>query len=185
MDRLRSEFDIDKTVQAAAVLLREAPDQSVELIRLMKLMYLADRASVQGCGRAITGDRYVAMDNGPVLSELYDTMKDQSIHSDVWRRFFQRRQFVITLANDPGVGRLSPFEVQTLQEQARAFEHIDTWDLVERTHTLAEWVKNKPAKRSSRSIPIEDIFEAVGIPPFEREQIIAELRIQQSIRRRA
>jgi len=38
-------------------------------LKLMKLLYLADRESMRRNGRPISGDRYVSMDHGPVLSQ--------------------------------------------------------------------------------------------------------------------
>lgn len=36
-------------------------------LRMLKLLYLADRESLKETGHTITGDRVVAMEHGPVL----------------------------------------------------------------------------------------------------------------------
>jgi hypothetical protein len=38
------------------------------VIKLIKLMYLAERLSLQRYGEPLTGDRLVSMPDGPVLS---------------------------------------------------------------------------------------------------------------------
>lgn len=61
-------FDERKTTEAATHLLCKRPKQKMYLIHLLKLLYIADRRALQRWGRAITWDRYVSMDNGPVLA---------------------------------------------------------------------------------------------------------------------
>ena len=49
-------FDYDKALQAAGVLLSLDGDR-MERIRLLKLLYIADRELLAETGRTITGDR--------------------------------------------------------------------------------------------------------------------------------
>ena len=44
------------------------------MLKLMKLMYLAERLSLKRYGDTITGDAFVSMPHGPVLSMTYDHM---------------------------------------------------------------------------------------------------------------
>jgi uncharacterized phage-associated protein len=41
-------------------------------IKLIKLLYLADREALLRWGRPITTDRHVSMPKGPVVSQIYD-----------------------------------------------------------------------------------------------------------------
>jgi len=45
-------------------------------MKLIKLMYLADREALLRWGRPISTDRYVSMDKGPVLSRVLDLATD-------------------------------------------------------------------------------------------------------------
>ena len=56
-------FDFDKTLQAAGVLL-DADDNHMEFMRLVKLLYIADRELLATTGRTLTGDRVVALKTG-------------------------------------------------------------------------------------------------------------------------
>jgi uncharacterized phage-associated protein len=47
-----------------------------------KVMYFADKAHCLDWGRTITGDRYVAMDHGPVPSRVYEMLKPASGEED-------------------------------------------------------------------------------------------------------
>lgn len=60
-------FDERKAAQAAAFLLHKAGGR-LPLLKLMKLLYLSERESLQKYGDTITGDTFVSMPNGPVLS---------------------------------------------------------------------------------------------------------------------
>ena len=65
-------FNIEKTIQAIAALLHFHGSKEMSYLRMLKLLYLADRECLQETGRPITGDRVVAMEHGPVLSSVYD-----------------------------------------------------------------------------------------------------------------
>jgi hypothetical protein len=64
-------FDERKAAAAAAYLLFRA-GATLPLIKLVKLMYLAERLSFKRYGEPLTGDRLVSMPNGPVLSLTYE-----------------------------------------------------------------------------------------------------------------
>ena len=67
-------FDFLKTLQASGVLLQLDANR-MAYIRLLKLLYIADRELLAETGRTLTGDEAVAMKNGPVLSRVYDLIK--------------------------------------------------------------------------------------------------------------
>src|SRR5262245_9212871 len=64
------QFDTMKAIQAAAVLLR-FDDGAMDYLRLLKLLYIADREALRETGRPISYSRTIAMDNGPLSSEVY------------------------------------------------------------------------------------------------------------------
>lgn len=156
-------FDFDKTIQAVGVLLRQAgPTQTANYMRLLKLLYIADRESIRETGRSITGDRVVAMARGPVLSHVLDLIKDQDARSSQWRQFIQTRDYHICLVSDPGNDQLCRYEVDKLREVWDRYRGKDEWDMVQVTHEFSEWMKNDPSPLLSRPIPLADIVEAVG-----------------------
>src|SRR5674476_520662 len=66
-------FDERKAAQAAACLLHKAGGK-LPLLKLMKLLYLSERLSLQRYGDTITGDSFASLPHGPVLSMSYDHM---------------------------------------------------------------------------------------------------------------
>src|SRR4051812_3279579 len=108
-------FNIDKAVQAAAALLRREGALVMTRIRLMKLLYIANRRMLQKHGRPILSARAVAMKNGPVLSEVYRFVGE--IDDDRWSRFIRNEgPKIVRLADDPGDSELSKAELDILDQ---------------------------------------------------------------------
>lgn len=66
-------FDREKAVEAILYIATFLPNPTKHSIS--KMFYLADKLHLQEYGRLICGDRYIAMDYGPVPSSIYDMMK--------------------------------------------------------------------------------------------------------------
>ena len=155
-------FDLDKTVQAASVVVKRH-DGRIGRMRLLKLLYLADRALLAERGRPITGDRVVAMRKGPVLSQTYELIKGQHVDAPAWDRVFDRFGNIdVILAAEPQPGRLSQREVETLQDLCDRHMPLDDDDLSDLTHELPEWRDVYTDAQATTPISGERILEAVG-----------------------
>jgi uncharacterized phage-associated protein len=155
-------FSTLKTAQAAAVLFKSESTRAMGRMRLLKLLYIADRELLAERRRPITGDNPVAMDNGPVLTQTYDLIKGKHLDSPVWDRFFRSIGYQVHAIGEPGVGELSRREVEKLQEVATRYADHEDFDMSEISHLFPEWSRNKPAAGSSRVIPLDHILEATG-----------------------
>lgn len=51
-------FSAKKAAQATGIILKASPDGRMDYRKVMILLYLADRESIQETGRPITGDSY-------------------------------------------------------------------------------------------------------------------------------
>ena len=154
-------FKIDKTMQAIASLLHFHNTQEMSYLRLLKLLYIADRESLKETGQPITGDHVVAMEHGPVLSSVFNLIKGE--HSDWghWSRFLQRSGYRLKLILDPGNGKLSKYEIAKLREITRIYDDKNEWEMIYIVHEFPEWKRNDPGK-SSKPIPLEHVLEAIG-----------------------
>ncbi len=63
-------FHPEKAVEAAAAFLK-LHGKPMKYLGLLKMLYIADRIALERMEQAITGDHYVSMDYGPVLSGVY------------------------------------------------------------------------------------------------------------------
>ncbi len=68
---MRLRFNERKATQAAAHLLKLRGGE-MSFMKLINLLYLADRSALLQWVRPITTDSYVSMDRGPVLSRVLD-----------------------------------------------------------------------------------------------------------------
>ena len=75
-----------------------------DYLKLIKLLYLADRAALIETGSPITGDRYVSMKFGPVLSNVLNLIKQAGPREDsIWHRYVRRENFDAVLVSEGGV----------------------------------------------------------------------------------
>jgi len=155
-------YDIEKVVQATAVLLKLEPTKRMTRLRILKLLYIADREMIERRGRPITGDRVVAMDNGPVLSNTYDYIKGKT-ENDLWKRCLETVGRDVVLREDPGVGKLTPREVDKLQEVFSRLIELDDYAVADLTHDFPEYKKNTPPRGGQKPIAVDDILAAVGM----------------------
>jgi uncharacterized phage-associated protein len=156
------QFSFIRTLQAAGVLLEYEKGRRMSSMRLLKLLYVADREALAETGRPITGDQAVAMKQGPVLSRTYDIIKGQSARSGEWDHFIHKDGYGLELVADPGRGELSKGEVAKLLEVVDRYRNLDDWELSEETHKFQEWRKNFAGGNGANHIPWEEALAALG-----------------------
>jgi uncharacterized phage-associated protein len=166
--------DTKKAVQAAAVLLKRAHGREMPYLRLLKLLYIADRESFRETMRPILGGKTVAMKKGPLHSEVYDLIKQ---HGGLWGRHVCLDEYDVELVDDPGDSELSDYEVELLSRVAEKYSDLTEWQLVELTHQFSEWLKNypDPTANTSHRIHLSDILDAVGLQE-QKGAILAAIR---------
>jgi uncharacterized phage-associated protein len=168
------DFNRTKTTQAVAFLLKQSPRGRESYMKIIKELYIADRESLKETGRPITGDMFVAMKQGPVLSHVLNLIKGAHAESPEWSRFIQKRVWDIELVADPGIGKLCRYEMDKLAEVWKRYKDCNRWRMVNVTHAFPEWQKNNPG-RSVKPIPLSDVLEALGLADQE-EEILRDAR---------
>jgi uncharacterized phage-associated protein len=140
-------------------------------LKLLKLLYIADREALRRWGIPISHDRYVSMDHGPVLSRTYNLIKDGG---SKWSRFISVPQdYEVRLLENPGVGKLSPAEESLLEEVFLEHGEKNRWTLVDLVHTFPEW---KDPSGSSLPLSLREILLALGEPETEIQAVLQELQ---------
>jgi uncharacterized phage-associated protein len=158
-------FNIDKTIEAAAYLIKQQPGHRENYMRLLKLLYLADRRSLQERGVPICGDAPYAMAEGPVPSRTLDLIKGKDQASGKWEKFIEKTGYNVHLRVDPGNLHLSRAEIGILEQVADCFRSLDPWALVDWCHAnIPEYEKNWKDRGSKkcRRIPFEDVLSEIG-----------------------
>jgi uncharacterized phage-associated protein len=155
------QFDVQKAIQAAGELLRFERNR-MSYLRLLKLLYLADREAIRERGLPILGSRAVAMESGPLHSDVYSLVKGIHESSAVWSQFFSTIGYQVETTRQPENGLLSPYEINKLRNVSEKYAPFTDVDICrEMTHSFDEWSKNYQ-EGTSRPITLEDIIDAVG-----------------------
>ena len=166
---MRLSFNQKKAAQAAAHLV-DLHGGQINLMALLKLLYLADRKALLEAGYPITGDEMVSMPHGPVLSRIYDSVKWGRIDDDPWYDYItERTNYDVSLVKkDFEREELSDYEVEVLERIHKEYGHMNQFELRDLTHTLPEW--NDP---HGSSFPIDpaEILRAAGKSGLEIERI--------------
>jgi uncharacterized phage-associated protein len=169
-------FDEAKATQMAALFLRlrKAP---MSYMKLLKLIYMADRKALLSWGKPISMDHYVSMKHGPVPSTVYGLMVEEhpAPERSPWLRTISTPSNweVRLLVDNPPNDRLSPIEEKVIHEIFQEYGALDRWALVERLHKeLPEWAS--PGD-SSTPIHYEDILRTQIGDEREVKAMVEEL----------
>jgi uncharacterized phage-associated protein len=126
-------FHFDRALQSGTYLLR-LHGKRMAYLRMLRLLYIADREWLAETGESITGDCACAMECGPVLSNVYDLIRGDGPGAGVWDAYIHKEGYAVELVADPGRGELSKGIVNKLTEVTEKYRQIDDWELSGRTH---------------------------------------------------
>jgi uncharacterized phage-associated protein len=154
-------FNETKATQAAARFLR-LRGGSMSYVKLIKLLYLADREALIRWGRPITTDRYASLDIGPVVSRIYDLVRGEPPPNAfrIWQKSISSPEnYRVRLLDDPGSSELSTSEQAIIDEVFAQHGRQGRWSLVDHTRSLPEWTHP-----DGGALPIEyhDILKAAS-----------------------
>lgn len=169
-------FDERKATEAAALFLK-LRGRRMHYMKLIKLLYLADRAALLKWGIPITTDSYVSMDHGPVVSTIYDLIRRRS-SSPAWEEYISPpmgdNDKEVELLKDVRLARLSPAEEKLINAVFNRYGHWNRYKLRDYVlHKLPEW---KDPEGTSIPITIAEILKAAGEDDQEIAAIEHELK---------
>ncbi len=145
-------------IEAIYYLLRKL--KKADKIKLVKLMYLADKYHLIRYGRTITNDDYYAMEHGPVGTTVKDVLSFDPFFS---RKGYQYASSLIEQIDENyfranpkakvSLEMLSDTDKEALDFVIEKFGDMSSWKLRNYTHQYPEWyqyedlLKNKRTKR--------------------------------------
>lgn len=171
---IRFKFDQRKAADAAAFLIHLHGGEMNHL-RLVKLLYAAERTSLERFNRPIIGDKYVNMDHGPVVSRIYDLIKEEKSFP-AWAVLIERSSptTVRLMTDEPHLGSLSDADIEILAEVSKRYRQLNQFQIRDEMHReFDEW---EHPGGSSREIPVERVLAALrkSAQDVERVRIGAE-----------
>lgn len=153
-------FDHLKSVQTIAYFVRKAGG-SAEKLKLIKLVYLADRRSFERRGKPINFDSYFSLPHGPVASSALNGM-DHQFDDPAWEALNQaenRRD--VTIVGDVAEDHLSRADRAILDATWDEFGGMTASQIRNWTHRhCPEYVEVGPAK--SLPIDLSEILTQIG-----------------------
>lgn len=177
-DRVSLPFQGRKATEAAGILL-ELAGGGMGRLRLIKLLYIAEREALRRWGRPICGGHYVSMTHGPVLSEVLDLVSQSAWHGSVatWNEHIapgEHPNVVLIKRIEPAA--LSEAEVELLNEihlQFRAMTDGDIWRYVHDPRNIPEY---EDPNGTSTPINMPTMLTALGLSAAQIVDLISDMK---------
>lgn len=171
-------FNEKKVAQMAAYLLHKRGG-AMAFLKLMKLLYLSDRKSMEMYGEPISGDYYCSMNKGPALSNTYSIISFGGDNEDGWAKWISApRNYDVSLKRKLDdifeLEDLSKADIKAMDEVYAEYGHWNRFDLCEQTHRIyPEW---QDPHGSSIPIKMKDIFMAIGYSDSDAEEMVGAIQ---------
>ncbi len=163
MPSMQPWYNARKAAQVAAFFARR-DGGGINVLKLTKLVYLADRRNLEKYDFPITWDNFVSMDHGPVNSITYDCINGMHGGVEGWEQHItDRAGYKVGLASDiqeSDLDQLSEAELETLGEIWDTFGQMTQYQVRDWTHAnCPEW---EDPHGSSNPIPLARILKFLG-----------------------
>ena len=173
-------FNLRKLAQITGYFLRKY-DGKINYTKLIKELYIADKTAIGLWDMAISTDSHVSMNNGPVLSKLYDLVKGEYPDGNkqaTWDAYFYRSGHdLISLVEDKlPTDELSDREIELLDEVDREYHDRSYGWLIEYTHNESIFPEYTHPAGSSLPITTKEILTSIGRDDIEAEEIVKETK---------
>jgi uncharacterized phage-associated protein len=161
---MKAWFNARKAAQVAAFFAQKEGG-CVNVLKLTKLIYLADREHMKKYDFPIIGDELVSMPHGPVNSMTLNYIDGFVTDNKGWDEFItDRDNHCVGLTNKKitidDLDELSEAEVATLQDVWKTFGGMGQFEIRDWTHQhCPEW---EDPNGSSNPIPYERVFKYLG-----------------------
>jgi uncharacterized phage-associated protein len=131
----------------------------INRLKLMKLLWLADRIHLNKYGRLILKDNYNALPHGPVPSRTMDVSKQSIINS------FDVNGFTISAKGSFDSKYFSKSDIEVLEQVWAKYGNMNQFELRDFSHKFPEWLRyekelNDKCLPNSYPIIIDDFFSS-------------------------
>lgn len=156
-------FSSEKILQVISYLL-SLNGNRMNLLKLMKELYLIDRESINERDTSISGDVFYSMPHGPVLSMTLNNLYELGCSdNNDWSKYLGKENAEyhpdIVLKEQSDTLLLSKKDKAYIEKISETFRDYTPRQLENYTHTLQEWTD---PDKSSRKIRYYDVMKALG-----------------------
>lgn len=165
-------YNATKAAQIVAFLALKTPLRALNIVKAMKLVYLADREMLQMHGLPMLDETRVSMRLGPVNSLTYAHACGE-VEDAGWSSVLEdRADHMIGVRPQVAAGdldELSVAEVAVLDDLWTRFGSMTQWELVDWTHNSRNVPEWEDPGHSAHPIPLERLLQAVGFADAARQ----------------
>jgi uncharacterized phage-associated protein len=162
MARIRFRFNREKAIEVILYVAQRVPDSTSHSVN--KILYFADKLSLERYGRLIVGGDYYAMEHGPVSSQAYRLI--QNVRDNIGDNpgFSVRGKASIVPLRNPDLDYLSQADLECLDEALAQFARSNFSSRTDASHDAAYhsvWDKRQPGKKAVM-LPVENIVSTLN-----------------------
>ena len=162
---LKFKFDEKKAISVILYVSRSLQKAKIrqDLHKIFKILYFADQKHLARYGRPIIGDFYIAMDHGPVPSQIYDiikTVRGDSIFTskDNYNKYFSVNKHIMSPKKKPDMDEFSVSDLECIDESIKENKRINFKDLKDKSHDKAYHKAGKDDR-----IPFEEMAKIANV----------------------
>ena len=137
--------DREKTIETLVYIASRWPN--VGRFHVGKVIYFADRDHLRRYGRPVTGDRMIAMDNGPVPSLAYDILKQPALADGAIGEKPGKPHPEYMALREPDLTYFSKTDLACLDAAIEHCRKMSFGAISDETHTHKAWLR---ARRTCR-----------------------------------
>ncbi|MBN8694085.1 MAG: SocA family protein [Bacteroidetes bacterium] len=150
-----------KSLQALSYLANKTDDKSINRMKAIKLLWIADKYHLLKYGRTILKDNYHALPHGPVCSDTKDI--SHCTEEYVCEYIEKSGQHAIKALKDFDASLFSKTDLEVLDLVWKEFGKFDQFKLEKITHEYPEWKKfedrlNDANRPNSYKMNLNDFF---------------------------
>jgi len=163
-------FDKQKGIETLLYITYHVSD----LYKSLKILYFADKLHLSRYGRFISGDRYIAMKNGPVPSESYDILKAakregvMKYYTSEFSSDFEVIDNCIKPKREPNVSFLSESDIECLNQSIEENKQLSFGALKDKSHDFAY----ENTENENDEIPLELIAQSLD----NKDEVLEHLK---------
>lgn len=176
-------FNIEIAGQMAAWFLGRTERNSMAHLKLIKLLYLAERTSIQRNNYPVLGDKLFSMPHGPILSRTLNYMKSYVPPRNGWDKWISPiKDNEVSPAREyepEDLDLLSEATLDILTEVWNGFGCMDQREI--KDYTRQNCKELKTPQDSFFEITYEEILRALGYKKGEAVKTGLELEIRREV----
>lgn len=137
-------FKFDKEKALAAILYIANKVEKADFHKVSKILFFADQMHLAKYGRPVLGDAYIAMENGPVPSQVYDILKAvrgdsyfSQFADELKKMFIIEGRFIIKPLVDADLDEFSDSDIECIDMSIAENKDLSFTQLKDKSHNKA------------------------------------------------